>query len=348
MGEPDAGSEIPTVIATHQNGTKHFALDDKRIYWTTFGPDPDSTLDIGLSILRSCAKDDCAGTLVTYATSSQAAIGPIATNGRNVYFWLSTLDGACRFGCLHICPVEGCPSKPTQIANLSLVSMAADVTHIYWLSGDATLQRCPAAGCGGHLPELVALTGSTTNDRNTLGSTFIVDETSIVWFQYDGPGLGRIVEFEKGGTKPLRSIAEGTLDTQALAADISRIYWNEYPVAEKPYPLKTCSRAGCGSDYGIFADQGGYPTLIAAGGGRVAWFLAASQWFHKEEPPEPAELFECPSSGCGSAPKSILTSPMPPCAMAVDDTHIYWRTCFDYGFHPNWEFGDGAIQRVKR
>jgi len=340
-GESPAGSGIPTVVATQQPGTPHLVVDDRRIYWTTHGPTSlDAMFDNGQFFLRGCAKDDCRGTLVTYATSA-GPIGPIAANGTRLFFSLRTPNGGpCREGCLRSCPAEGCESGSTQTENIAAASLAADESHVYWLSHDLTLQRCPADGCRG-LPELLALLELPLDYGRPL-PTFMIDATSILWARTGSDFRSRIVELEKSRANPIRDIAGGIAYAMSLAADASRIYWTELAGEV----VKSCPRTGCGMAHEAFASVPGFSTLLAVRGGRVYWFSGPSQWY-RHDMPVLTDLLECPSSGCGASPKRVIAAQTTPCAIAVDDTHVYWRTGIDRHF-VNWDYSDGTLLRIKR
>ena len=91
-GEPGAastgtgtGESAKDILVAKQNGAIEVFVDDARVYWVTAAENqlapPQS--------LRSCLKDQCATTEVTYYTSSEIS-GPgldVVLDGANVYWY---------------------------------------------------------------------------------------------------------------------------------------------------------------------------------------------------------------------------------------------------------------------
>lgn len=318
--EPEAGSNLPTLIAAGQSGTKQFIVDDTRIYWTTWMSD-NSNVQLGTGVFRSCAKDDCAGTLVTYATNNRA-IEPIATNGTRVFFGLPE-DGPHTDWRLRSCPVEGCESGAFEIGGQHAMAITADESHVYWLS-DGAIQRCAADGCGGIAPEVIAANVHLTQQGGT--DALLGDAKGIVFSRSrdDIPG-SQIVDLQKSDPYWMGVVANSAAVVQSIGADEERVYWTE----SLDPRVKSCPRTGCGSTPAEYlADQAGAAALVAAKKGRAHWFWGATAWLNRPEPLS-TTLFECPSTGCGSTPRALAHNQRYPCAIAVDDTHVYWRTCLD-------------------
>jgi hypothetical protein len=349
--EPAAGSGVPTEMATYQAGTRLFALDENRIYWTTFGPSGDPAPDSpynGQTRLRSCAKDDCAGTLVNYVTYPSVGeqvgyIEAIASNGRHIV-WVRT-GGSCTPGCLLSCPVAGCGAGPTRTDNVDVLKMGVDASHVYWLSGDATLLRCPTEGCAGKLPELIARLERPL-PADSPGVTFLVDPTGVVWPRSVGAldRTGNIVEFEKSDAKGMRPVAESVIGPESIAADEVNAYWTEGGWGG----VKTCPRTGCGTSHRILVEQFGFQSLLAVRDGSAYWFTSPTLWWKNNRSTSPADLVEHPTNGVTSSPKPIAPGQMAPTAIAVDSTHVYWRTCLEPMTVGPWACLDGSIRRIKR
>lgn len=171
---------------------------------------------------------------------------------------------------------------------------------------------------------------------------FLVDAGRVLWPSGFGGGVSRFVELDPSNANSMRDVAGGVPWPISLAADASRIYWSEY----KSGSIKSCPRSGCATAHETLADLFGYSTLLTTHRNNVFWFSAPEQWYRSLQPMD-AELLECSSNGCGASPRRALPPQTTPCALAVDDTHIYWRTASNR-FAYNWDYGDGAILRMKR
>jgi hypothetical protein len=345
-------------MATHQYGGRTLAIDAKRIYWATVGPrssaaQPGSEappLETPETTLRSCEKEDCAGTWITYwkhrssfARAAYAYVPAIAVNSTHVFWTRETESGAANLGRIFFiesCPIEGCGKEGVTLINSSEApfSLAVDDTHVYWLSADATLLRCPVTGCEQSVPDLLARLETPVG----FSHMFSIDATDVFWARTAGDDTARLVALDKEGLGKVRAIAEGVASPQALAVDGDNVYWTEKG------SVKTCPRSGCGTNHGILVDRAGYAALLAVQGEQAYWFSSSKVWFLNEQPTTTADLLECSRHGCGSAPSVLVTEGAAPGAIAVDETHVYWRAYGERKSLQELQYFDGAVLRIKR
>jgi hypothetical protein len=250
------------------------------------------------------------------------------------------------------CPIEGCGNDGITLINSSAApySLAVDETHVYWLSDDATLLRCPVTGCEQSVPELLVRLETPVNVSSP-SRTFSIDATDVLWARRPaGDDTARFVALDKEGLGRVRTIAEGVASPQALAVDGDNVYWTEKGGGS----VKTCPKSGCGTNHGILVDRTGYAALLAVQGDQAYWFSSSKMWLLNEQPTTTADLLECSRHGCGSAPSVLVTEGAAPGAIAVDETHVYWRA---YGERKSLQgrkslqelpYNDGAVLRIKR
>ena len=345
--EPVGG--VPTVMASHQYGATALTIDATRIYWTTQldGPDPVPQPLSEIAVVRSCAKDDCAGTLVTYATHQQGAT-MIAVNDADV-FWAANTHETSTPSAIVACPIAGCNgSSRTVMKGAAPNGLTVDETHVYWLSSDALL-RCPVTGCDGD-PTVVAALGKPT-DFSFLSNSVISDGMSIFVPASDGTRTARIVQLDKEGGQPARIVADSVHQPQSLAVDAANVYWTEANAAS----IERCPRTGCEGGKALIAERTGYGALLAVQPHGAYWFSSVSYWMstwnYHVSASAPADLLACPLAGCGATPAVLFTETDGPMAIAADATHVYWTSRGQAkGEGPTWSnfYVDGAVKRVRR
>ena len=82
------GEASRDIFLAHQNGAVDVFVDDSRVYWLTL---PENTL-APPEAFRSCLKDDCASTIVTYFSTSEAIVNAVAIDGANVYWYAPAVN----------------------------------------------------------------------------------------------------------------------------------------------------------------------------------------------------------------------------------------------------------------
>jgi hypothetical protein len=360
--ERDAAPGVPTIIATHQWGARALVVDETRIYWTTTY----ALGSIGDLSVKSCAKTDCAGTLVTYwitywsaPPSGYSVVDRLVVNKSHV-FWTSVSESTS-FETYTIlsCPIAGCNGPPSVIAEPVFPTvLVVDDAYLYWLSTDATIQKCPVSGCG-KKPDRVAKLDATAN------VALVADESHLYWGTRAG-SFSTISTVPKDGSEPPRVLAHPGDQPDGLAVDATHVYWTEssrnyvYEACPQPRALssglnphgdasvKACPLTGCVNEPTVLASQIDISTMLHVNGDRSYWFTHSGERPESFYPP-PSELLERRLNDDGSSPSVLTTVAGGPCDLAVDATHVYWT---DWGSGPPLDGDapppDGAVKRLRR
>jgi hypothetical protein len=347
-GDRDDPSEVPTWVATHQYGGDALLLDETRVYWSTSGttprPDVDTCWTCGESfVLRSCAKNDCARTLVTYWRSPTYQV-QIGVNSTGIY-WTESKFGQ-EIAAILTCPIAGCAGRPAiVISDVASLSLVVDESFVYWLSTDSKLLKCAVNGCG-HNPTVIA---QADNARISGTALLAASSTDLYWIAQfsDASKSGAIMTAPKDGSLPPRPIADGLHQPLSLAVDAENVYFTEcYSFGT----VKRCPLTGCVGEPTVLASNQRYPALLGVAGNRAYWFTSsaghASFWLN--QPGAFAQLVECPLSGCGANPTVLVTNQAGPHGLGVDADHVYWTLFGEAESGPNGVYHDGAVMRMRR
>jgi hypothetical protein len=333
---------MPTVIAARQYGCAALALDETRVYWSTQRPDPSAADTPEESdVVRSCEKNNCAATVVTYATS-QPYVRDLVVDRTRVY-WIG-LPVHPSNSCIVACPIRGCDGPPTVIVqDVEAMGLVVDDLHVYWLSPGAGLLRCSLQGCQGP-PMLVAAT--EVPYRTEGPGSISVDNTDVYWITRDPhpSELGSLMAVPKDGSLPPRAMVAGVHLPRQLAIGDGTIFWTEESMGGT---VQSCPLTGCASEPVLIASQQAYPQSLAVGRESAYWLTSldlgplsffAGGWR--------GQLVECAITGCGASPSVLATEEGGPRAVAVDATHVYWTT---HSEHTSSAGGfDGAVKRMRR
>jgi len=345
--DSDAASNGPTWVATHQYGGDALLLDETRVYWSTSGaaPQPDANNSTCWTceesfVLRSCAKSDCAGTLVTYWRSPSYQV-QIGVNRTGIY-WTETKHLQSTSAIL-TCPIAGCVGRPAiVIFDIFSSALVVDDSYVYWLSPDATLLKCDVNGCG-QTPTFLA---RTNNARVDWPGVLAATTTNLYWIETTN-GTSAIMTLPKDGSEPPRVIADGLHQPQSLAVDAQNVYFTEgYSFGT----VKSCPLVGCVGEPTVIASAQRYPALLAVAEDRAYWFTSTRgpPYFWRGESGALAQLVGCPISGCGPNPTVLVGDEVGPHGIGVDATHVYWTRYGEVVSRPNGIYNDGAVMRMRR
>ena len=335
--EGSAEPGVPTVMATHQYGAVALAVDDARVYWAAEdNPRLPGQYPRECSVVRSCAKDDCAGTVITYGYLQGASY--LAVNKGSV-FW-QRWTGMQPTQQIVSCPISGCKDSPAVIATgISPISLAADDAYVYWHSSDAAILKCPVHGCAGP-PELVA-----SLDHFSPRDSLTLDETHLYWLIGNGaPKPGGIATVPIDGSAPVRFIVDGLGIPQSLAVRRETVFWSEYGSGGA---VKSCPVTGCRGAPTVLASALEFSALLDVDGDRAYWFLSTGDWSGSRQDAS-AQLVQCSVDGCGSSPTVLTNEPHGPQAMAIDASHIYWVAIGEHKMNESGLYNDSTIQRLRR
>jgi hypothetical protein len=319
----DGGTEIvgPTPVANHQYGALAVAVDDSRVYWTT---DLASAALGETGVVRSCAKADCAATVVTYATWQGA--GRIAVNHDRV-FWNAP-------GGVVACPLEGCAGTPAAITVIQPAELLADDRAVYLVSAvDATLLSCPVDGCPGD-PTVLALVDDPE-------AKIAADEKYLYWSEAGSADSGTIKAIPKDASAPVRTIVSGLHLPRAVAVDADRVYWAEY---YSPGIIRSCPIAGCVAEPTTLAIGQSYPGGLTVDQAHAYWFTTAAPYGGQG----PGQIEQCPLDGCGSNPTVLAADQPSPTGLAIDPSFVFWTNTGQavHAAPPVGLYYDGSVNRV--
>jgi hypothetical protein len=336
------------LIAAHQFGASALALDDTRVYWSTAEwvfDRPELANEI--KVVRSCAKADCAGTVVTYATQQETT--QVTVSATHV-FWGAGPDRYQTSNDFNIyaCPISGCVGPPRVVAkSFHATGFAIDETSVYWIGDDATVLKCPVEGCQG-APTLVGLLNYGPPSA-ALFPPLVVDATHVylITGKESPPVSGTIVAIPKDGSAPARTIAEGRPFPAWLTVDATNIYWTERHMAGS---VRSCPLAGCTGEPTLLASDQPYPGSLAVDAERVYWINFRSAVYPPNAGSTSGELLACPLSGCGSNPTVLAANQPEPRTIAIDGTHVYWTTFGEVidNLLPDEIRYDGMVQRIRK
>jgi hypothetical protein len=285
-------------------------VDDTRLYWINGNGD-----------LQSCVKDNCAHSVITYASvlaNGDQWSPEIAVGGGYVY-WFSN-DNT-----LYSCPSTGCGKAPTKVIQDSNLpgydsnQLAADAGYVYWVSA-LDLYRCAPTGCGA-APEIVAAERSSSPTYSRDNAYWVnSDPNDNGVFSSDSKNTLRTAP--KDGSAPPTTVL--TDSVAWVAADETNVYWTNFSNHVLRCPVSGCAGLPAGVD-GSDTPKG-YLTLDDSG---LYW---------QEDPLNSGAVHFCPLDDCGS--EATLT-PAGVQSFAVDSQYLYWV---------EGTFGSGgiAIHRVAR
>jgi hypothetical protein len=301
------------------------AVDDSRVYWSTDVESP--TLD-DAAVVRSCAKADCAATVITYATK-QWGTRPIAVRSGRIYWPISASDG--RTQSIVACPVGGCLGPPAVIAaGITVGELLVDDRAVYWASfPDSAVLSCPIDGCQG-APTVVALVDDPVPQ-------ITADQNNLYWSEGLTTGSGVIKTVPKDGSTPVRTIATDLHMPGAVAVDADRVYWAE---RYSPGTIGSCPIAGCGGEPTTLATGQPYPQALAIDRAHAYWLTTAGPYSGA------GRILECPLSGCGSSPTVLAADQPTPTDLAIDASFVFWTNEGEQKQTPRAVYSDGSVNLV--
>jgi hypothetical protein len=336
-GESDRPTTVPKWLAAHQYGCDALALDDTRVYWSTAAGPPPWRPDLAADafVLRSCRKNDCAGTLVTYWQSQSSKQFQMTVNRTRVFWAESTYWGETT--AILTCPIAGCDGRPAHfvVGGIETWALVADDSYVYWVS-DKALSKCPVEGCFDG-PTLMTPAAGLAGP-----GTLAASATHLYWSQQ-----GAIMTAPKDGSSPASVIADGLHAPRSITVDAHNVYWAEnYSFGA----VKSCPLTGCMGAPNVLASNQRYPALLKVSGDRAYWFtsLDGPSSFWASDATASTQLVECSVKGCGSGPTMLAGAQGGPHGIAVDATHVYWTLFGEQVFGPIGFFFDGAVMRLRR
>lgn len=312
--EASTQGDLKNVFLSGQAGVKEVFVDDSRVYWVTVAENQVAPP----ASFRSCLKDDCSSTIVTYV-EDRTVIGPpldVAIDSNNVY-WL-------RWGSVGIspavlsCPLSGCASKTTTViagggtVDHSL-SMVSDGTYLYWTSTVQTsVFRCRPDNCS----ETLVAIALTQSDPKSL----VVSAGYAYWVASEEEGSFAVRRTSVDGKSQVETIVTGQNQTTTLAVREPHVYFDNYSSAGT---ISVCPTTGCV----------GSPTVIAASLNLATGVIADEEYIYSLEAGDDAwgrngSLVRCSVQGCENGVTKLAdteTNSFPEShPVALDDNNVYW------------------------
>ena len=304
-----ADESAKDIFVPQQNGAIEVFVDDARLYWVTAAENqlapPQS--------LRSCLKDQCATTEVTYYTSSE--IGPgldVALDGANVYWYRDPSPGV-----ILSCPRSGCGQGPrTVIDNIDETSIATDGTFLYWTSQQETsVFRCALGNCRATQTALAQGQGSP--------AALAVSGGYAYWIADDAPASDAIRRVATDGLSPVEDLATEQNATSSLTIREPYVYFTN---STSVGAVLRCPVTGCPSGPTVVASRLAFPTGVVADDTNAYWINLGDMVLTTIAPD--GSFAKCAVGGCGTNTDTLASSDTfwdtGDYAVAIDDQYVYW------------------------
>jgi hypothetical protein len=274
-----SASEDPNVLAITDERVTSLAVDGERLFWIT------SQFDGAVyprTNLRSCKKDSCPGSLITYDTGHPAVPVDFGVQGGEVY-WFRAHNPDGSNTSLLACNTAGCDHGSRTVAGSvpgipMAVTFGGDAAYVYTRVNGETgirldngLYRIPLVGIGG-APSLIA---KPEGDAVSLA----IGGEYLYWL------TERADQSVITGTNSLhRMLTDGSASEQLLADDLVLVGSNQHRLAVGPASayfsqsilfgsIERCPLAGCAADSGPepFVAPVRAPTTLWLDGGHLYW-----------------------------------------------------------------------------
>lgn len=254
-------------------------VDDRRVYWQSTD-----------QAFRSCLKDDCQRSVVTYTTSSDLdsagvqRFSNIAVSAGQA-FWLAQPPR----GTIYSCPSSGCATEPTRLLRDPSLprsyGLVADEGAVYWLS-TREVYRCAAAGCAAG-PQLTSL-GE--------GALPLFFGSEAFWI-LDVDRASRIRRAPKDGSSAASTLVEVSTPDQGgriqeIAVSSQFVYW-----LDDESRILRCPFSGCDAEPTLLETEGGTKLRLRADELGVYWLDSSDS---PNAPFGHEAVHFCPNAGCPS------------------------------------------------
>lgn len=311
----------PNTFRADENAADLIVVDDARVYWTTSSAG--YTESAPPARVRSCLKDDCDGSVVTYAErpfDGGTFLSPftsIAARAGDVY-WVEALS--TEISSIHTCPREGCAGPPRVVVTdlAGLVEIAVDETHVYFTSlDDSAVMRCPLEGCT--TPEVLA-----------------VFEPALMGIALQGDYV-----YWNSGNRIRRCRKDGSDEPVTLHALARNMVVTPERIVFQTWAgpnLQHCPIDGCV----------GEPTLIASESGPILGLGADAErayWLAQSPVPEAVGSAQLRAASVRTTPSTVIPLHPPQATVhgsdgsnrrvTVDDVFVYWTVPGPRDAHSN-------------
>jgi len=310
-----ASADSATFLA-NQDMARSVLVDDTRVYWTTAmlsEPGPSSR-----GSLRSCLKDACADSIITYSTRAYEVGRPtpdepflaVALDAQVIY-WMQYEEGS--FESIRSCPVTGCKTPSIVVPEVyGSGALAVRDGYVYWISlVDDALLRCPVAGCSVPTPVALGVKGG-------IEAALAVDEQYVYWAS--GPALQRVKNDGSRAPETLGAVPDG-ISRSSLALTLTINDTHIFCAQQYEGRIFSCPLSGCDSAT-LLSDKEVMPTALFADAEHAYWISAPQAGEPRLGTLRGIELGG--GEGAVDVHQAQNLFEVSPQAIASDATHVYW------------------------
>ena len=305
-------STDPTVLAGIGEEVGAMAVDNVRLYWS--GSQGSNAL--GASALRSCNKQHCLDSLVTYDPDGASTNTNFGVIDGQIY-WLHLLASEPAVWEIRACDAAGCGNAPRTVGRgiLDFPSTVTFSANTVFIGNGNTISSVPLSATAAD-PKFVLQARSAFY-------LLSAQEPYLYWISQGDYGRGVVLERARtDGTGALEVLAEnlevifngGPFPQSGLALDASYVYWSQGTLAGS---IARCPLAGCNGAPEVVVTPVRSPTTLALDGQRLYW--------QHDTATQGLAVSDCALGDCaGTTP--IVVGLDATNALTVDDRYLYTAT----------------------
>ena len=308
----------PTVLLQIDEQVGVIRVDDQRIYWTG-GQGLDT---LGAAALRSCAKEDCAHTVVTYDASGTDPTPGFGLENGQIYWFHYNGDHPGASWTVRGCSVAGCgTTAPTVITTVmtNLPSAVAFTQDSLFITTYPGVYRFPLAEGGD--PDLVV------SGVNAVGA-LLAQGDYLYWFdqKQDSARSSTLRRARSDGSDSPQTLADDLevdwypnyyqpqYPSGGLAFDATSVYWSQGAIRGS---IVRCPLDGCSGAPEVVAAPVRSPTTLQLDGENL--------YFQHDTSSRGLAVSSCALGACELG-DPIATGLDAINALAIDDQYFYTAT----------------------
>lgn len=335
-GNTSSRSDAPAdIFLAHQNGAVQIFVDDARVYWVTAAENQVAPP----ASIRSCLKEECASTTITYFTLENSVPGnmKVTIDSESVYWEVEGYNTTPTI--VESCPLAGCAPQPvTVISNIDGTSIASDGTFLYWASAlETSIFQCVPGNCRATQMTLAQTQGSPDLLEVTGGYAY--------WVASDAAASLAIHRMATTGASAVETLATGLNQTASLFVREPYVYFTN---SDSIGQVLRCAVTGCPSGPTAIASALAFPTSVVADDANAYWIDVG--YVSNEAD---GAFVKCAVGGCGTQPTMRASSQsfwnVQGHGVAIDDQYVYWVAQGAAGDQfGQFGFPDAAIHRLAK
>ena len=307
-------SEDPTVLGVINERVQQIAVDGQRIYWIGSITDAASGWRSDAT-LRSCRKQDCSNSLISYDDAAHGSSEFSVQNGQIYWLHLTDAGGTAQKWSLVSCSVEGCTRGLHTVAKelygafggtFSTEAMFVFVNEVR-LDTVPQLLKIPLAGSVS-TPEVLLSDAQWSHSTVARGQYLYWIEPSR-----NDYGATALVRMLVRGGSPVEVLAEG-LGFHSIAVDSSYVYWSRDGLNGA---ILRCPVAGCEGGPEVFVSPVRQPGNLTLENGNLYW--------QHDTLSQGGAVSRCSLVNC-VLPARVAEGVAPAQDLAFDDQYLYTVT----------------------